>query len=966
MLKRVCISFILFFIFFTHLLAQSSIEDILHKQFTTKDGLTSNLISDANFDNNGFLWILTQAGLSRFDGQVFINYSSNNTPFIKLNRFNLIDKVGSELLIVNEANQLFTVDSNSKLKILNNFKYRKDFIISTNRKVVFFNKKFKLIENEIDSLERKRYFFYWINKNAYYHIFNNEIVFNGNFKLPTLNHKKDINFTFVANGKLYVINSNKELLVINKTEIEKVYDLEKELKLKLDLTKLWTNFNDNVISFNYENKLFLIKESNNRLVFDLVNYNFDSNNQLTILDVDPKINQTFVFSKINGFYQFTPTYFNTISLSQYNFLKYKDVYRVLTNRNSEVFNSLFTKLPTFNEFGLWFNKSNDTICYMYNDDIINIVNNRIIENKLQNIELGNLKEYTDRVEFDNKVFIIQGNKVKKFKTPNELEIFIHSKINYITTICKMINQNKWLLGSKKQGIHVHDLESKSVINLSFFDDKEVRQIKYDSNINKYWIFTYGAGIYLLDNNLKIVPFYSDENKFLNFAHYYLQDTLGFYWIPSNNGLFQIHINEVIAYVKNKNYLIDFKYFNTINGLENNEFNGRYTNSGIILPNGHLAFSNMAGIVTVNPYILPRSINDNPIIIDEVVLNNKNVDVNYTYTLTEGFKDFHISVSSPNFNLSNQPHLEYQIPAINDNWNKVKNQKLSLFSLKSGTYQILFRKIGDRNKLNYKLITLKVNPPWFATKVAYLIYSLLFLSGGYLLSNYISKLKQKKVKNELVLLESELKALRSQINPHYLSNSLMSLQSVVLDNDKEKAFEFIGQYGKVMRSILEKSDFSFIPLVQELQTLSEYTKLEGLIRNVNITFEYQFYSDNPIANLNNIKVPTMIFQPFVENSILHGLMPNKNEFKQIQFKIRKVEKKLEVIITDNGIGFVKKSSERRSYGLENVQNRLKAYSKLLKVDAYFKIETINNESGLVSGTKVTISMPYLFESENPII
>jgi sensor histidine kinase YesM len=105
---------------------------------------------------------------------------------------------------------------------------------------------------------------------------------------------------------------------------------------------------------------------------------------------------------------------------------------------------------------------------------------------------------------------------------------------------------------------------------------------------------------------------------------------------------------------------------------------------------------------------------------------------------------------------------------------------------------------------------------------------------------------------------------------------------------------------------------------------------------------------------------MIFQPFVENAILHGLIPNNLDLKQIQFNIRKVNKKLQVIITDNGVGFLKKSTDRKSYGLENIQNRLKAYSKLLKVDAFFKIETIKNESGNVLGTQVIVNIPYLLE------
>jgi LytS/YehU family sensor histidine kinase len=164
----------------------------------------------------------------------------------------------------------------------------------------------------------------------------------------------------------------------------------------------------------------------------------------------------------------------------------------------------------------------------------------------------------------------------------------------------------------------------------------------------------------------------------------------------------------------------------------------------------------------------------------------------------------------------------------------------------------------------------------------------------------------------------------------------------------------------MRNVLEKSNYSFISLEQELKTLEEYIRLEGFIRNIKIDFNYQFYSDNPIVNLSNVQVPTMIFQPFVENSILHGLIPVNLEIKQIQFSIRKVNKTLVVIITDNGVGFEKKNSERKSYGLENIKNRLKAYSKILKEDAHFKIETIKNDLGEVSGTKVVIYIPYLFE------
>jgi hypothetical protein len=965
MVQKIIFLVITNLVHFTYLFSQDNKGDFLEFKYTSKDGLLTNLISDVNFDRNGYFWLATQAGLSRFDGQNFINYSSKDFDYIKSNRFFVIDKKpDGNLYVNNDAKQLFFIDSFSKLIEVSNKKFGKDFIVSINKKIIFLNDDFTLSKQDLKSCLNETCQLYWINKNSYYLLKEGYILHNSNTKMYALKFTHDIEAVFDLDSKLYIVDKNKKLFLIDKFKVELVCDLEKELNYKFKINQLWINQNKDLVTINAGNAVFVVSKSISGLKFTKLDYLLNVNDRITIVDSPKEYNHKFVFSRSLGFFLIKRNVFKTNLLRDKNRIKENEVYRVLTNRNSEIvgssFYDLLGKQPTDNYYSLWYNKNVDTICYMNNKVLIEISGKDYVVSKLDNNSFDKTIYFIDEVKFEGKSYLIKGSKILRFKAAKELEVLLNSSIDYITTACKVTNQSKWLLGSRNQGIHVYDLVSKSSFRLPFFDNKEVRQIKYDSTMNRYWVFTYGAGVYLLNNHFKITPFYNDGNKFLNFAHYYLKDTLGFYWMPTNNGLFQVHMNEIKIFLKNKTYQIYFNYYNTTNGLESNEFNGRFSNSGIVLPNGHLAFSSMAGVVTLNPYSITSTLSNNPITIDEVILNNKKLLIRNAYTLTEGFTDFQILVSSPNFNLPNQPHLEYQIPEISQNWNEVQNQKLTLLSLKRGTYQIFFRKIGDRNKLNYKQITLKINPPWYATNLIYLLYSWIVLSLILLFIRVFYVRKERRVKRELMLLESELKALRSQINPHYLSNSLLSLQSIVLDNDKEKAFEFIGQYGKVMRNVLEKSNFSFISLEQELQTLSEYIRLEGFIRNVKIDFNYQFYSDNPSANLSNVKVPTMIFQPFVENSILHGLIPNNLEIKQIQFNISKVNKKLVVIIKDNGVGFVKKSSERKSYGLENIQNRLKAYSKLLKIDAFFKIETIKNESGDVLGTQVIINIPYLFE------
>lgn len=968
MVQKISFFLIINIVHSAYLFAQDDKTDFLTFKYTSQDGLLTNLISDVSFDRNGYFWLATQAGLSRFDGQNFINYSSKDFDFIKSNRFYVIEKkTDGKLFVTNDANQLFLIDSSSKLLELSNKKFGKDFIVSTNKKIIFLNAEYTLSKEEMESYLNKNSQLYWINKNTYY-LFNEvNILYNGKTKLHNQNFIHDIESVFDLGGKLYIVDRNKKIFLIDQSKVEFVYDLEKELHHNFKINQLWINQNNGLVTLNAGNVVYSVTKTTGGLKFTKFEYQLNLNDKVTIVDSPKEYNQKFVYSRSLGFYIIKLNIFKSNLSRDKSIINENEVYRVLTNRNSEIVGNSFYELlgtqSATNYYSLWYNKNLDTISFLTKDVLIDISGKNYVVRKLDKNTFDNNKDFIDEVKFEGKSYLIRGNKILRFKTANELEVLLNSSIDYISTACKITNQNKWLLGSRNQGIHVYDLKSKSSLRLSFFDNKEVRQIKFDSSLQKFWVFTYGAGIYLLDNHFKITSFYSDDNGDLNFAHYYLKDTLGFYWIPTNNGLFQIHIDEIKTFLKNKRHSIYFNYFNTTYGLESNEFNGRFSNSGIVLPNGHLAFSSMAGVVTLNPYTLPRNLSNNPITIDEVILNNKKLLINNTYTLTEGFTDFRISVSSPNFNRPNQPHLEYQIPEISQDWHKVQNQDISLMLLKKGTYHIFYRKIGDRNKLNYKLIILKVIPPWYASDVMYLVYSWLVLSLILLFTRVVNDRKQRKMKNELTLLESQLNLLRNQINPHYLSNSLMSLQSVVLDNDKEKAFEFIGQYGKVMRSILEKSDYSFISLEQEIETIKEYIKLEGLIRNIIIDFDYHFFSDTSSATITNVKVPTMIFQPFVENAIIHGLVPHKQQLNRIQLDVKLKDKLLNVIITDNGVGYNKKVSERKSYGLDNIQNRLKAYSKLLKIESFFKIENIGNESNLETGTRVTLNIPYLIEYEN---
>lgn len=910
------------------------------------------------------MWLATQAGISRFDGNSFVNFNNSSDSTFLSNRFiNIFKEANGKLYALNDAMQLFEINSFSKLKVVNNKKYGKDFIVLGNKDILFLNPFINLKTEDINNIKDIS-ILYTVNNKDFYKVFERFTLYNDDTISKNALYHFNTRYMFVYKSYFGVISKKNEIVLFKNGVLIKQYRLEKLLNSRIDINKFFINQFENYITFNLNENVYLFNFNDSVMKVDLMPFNANLYHDYTYVKYD---NNVFYYSQKNGLFKVMKSYFDCYSDSTF---ETRDIYRVAYLNNSLVLKSdVFSLSYHFakNKKSAVFNTHKDTICVLLNDSVYYVSNKSIKKHKLEVVNPFNksfkFNEFTDYYQFKSQFYVISNDNVFLFKNRKVLELFFSYPNKTLKTICKLEAENGWLLGVKNEGLIYFNSIYNKTYKLNFFNNKDIRMIQYDFDLGFYWVFTYGSGIYILTKDLRVKKFFTDENNYMRFSHYFLKDNLNFYWIPTNNGLFRFKQKNIEANLKRENNKISYQYFNKYSGIINNEFNGRFVNSGVVLPNGNFAFSSMEGVVVVNPYQLENFNNNHPIIIDLVELNSRKLEIVNKYEILEGYDKFKIQVSSAAFVNSSPFALEYLIPEVFNEWQPIINNSIELLSLSRGNYMIYVRRKGDLNSKNYKLIQLNVYPPWYFSNISMFLYSLIFVLMGFIFSKKIYKSKQMKIKNEIKLLESELKALRAQINPHYLSNSLMSLQSVVLDNDKEKAFEFIGQYGKVMRSILEKSDYSFISLDQEIETLKEYIKLEGLIRNLSIDFDYRFYSDITFATITNVKVPTMIFQPFVENAIIHGLVQQKQKLKRIQFDITLKDKKLNVIITDNGVGYQRKESERKSYGLENIQNRLKAYSKLLKIDSFFRIENTGNGSDTESGTRVTINMPYLIEPEN---
>ena len=225
---------------------------------------------------------------------------------------------------------------------------------------------------------------------------------------------------------------------------------------------------------------------------------------------------------------------------------------------------------------------------------------------------------------------------------------------------------------------------------------------------------------------------------------------------------------------------------------------------------------------------------------------------------------------------------------------------------------------------------------------------------------ISIHRNKQLKHEKQILTLEQDMLRSQMNPHFIFNSLNSIKLYIINNEKENAVYYLNKFSKFIRKILIASTEKEISLEDELDTMQLYMNIENIRFSNEIDF--QVHVDKGI-NTASIKVPSLILQPFLENSLWHGLS-SKKEDKKIALNVSKTSDEFVTIsIIDNGIG--RKASEkindnkllkRKSVGLAITKARLANFSKGFTNSYKIDIEDLYNETNTAIGTKVVVQIP----------
>ncbi len=280
----------------------------------------------------------------------------------------------------------------------------------------------------------------------------------------------------------------------------------------------------------------------------------------------------------------------------------------------------------------------------------------------------------------------------------------------------------------------------------------------------------------------------------------------------------------------------------------------------------------------------------------------------------------------------------------DLMNNEENDKKFLRSEMNFEYEKREALLVEKNKSQHQLILFSI------------IGGLLLLGLIFVTYNRMQVKKRLTLQKEVA--EYEQKALHLQMNPHFVFNCLGSISSFIVQNGTDSAIKYLSKFSKLMRLTLEYSKGSLIPVDKEIESLQNYLELEQL--RFNNKFEFTIHSSTAIED--DMALPPLLIQPFVENAILHGMVPKEGNGK-IEVNFNVINNQLICTIIDDGIGFnkskeLKENSVKahQSMALEITKKRLEMMENTTSKKSEVKIEELKDTNGNPCGTKVELNLP----------
>lgn len=490
------------------------------------------------------------------------------------------------------------------------------------------------------------------------------------------------------------------------------------------------------------------------------------------------------------------------------------------------------------------------------------------------------------------------------------------------------NGNVWI--GTSTGLYLYDKQTDSFIRfpIDCGDNKKnglynhINQLYFDKN-NMGWIATY-KGLVQFSPVEKKYWFIKDPEKSNSYsAKKILEDTTGIIWTMADYF--------IQAYNKHTK---EFHYYDDADGLPAGftGFKGvfKWINDSCI------AAGSVHTIITFNPYELLQHKKEAPLIFTDVDIDGNRYTpitngVNQLQLIAPaGTRNINIQFALLNYTASEKNILFYRLATYkNSKWIEAKDGIINLTALPHGEYLLQVKGNSTNSTSVYSTteMLIIVRPHWYQSILFQVFSVMLTALLIFLFTRWRVKSIRKSANLKQLVTETEIAALKAQLNPHFIFNCINNIDSFIHSNDKYNATLYLNKFAKLLRNILESSKQNTLGFSKDIETLRLYIELEEL-RNDN-KFKTKISIDKELLE-SDYKVPPLIIQPFVENAIQHGLKNKDGNDGLLEISVTKKDDKIMYSIRDNGIGREAAGriaqNKEHSYGMQLSFDRIRLFNK----------------------------------------
>jgi ligand-binding sensor domain-containing protein len=310
-------------------------------------------------------------------------------------------------------------------------------------------------------------------------------------------------------------------------------------------------------------------------------------------------------------------------------------------------------------------------------------------------------------------------------------------------------------------------------------------------------------------------------------------------------------------------------------------------------------------------------------------------------------------------------VRYAIRELADSiWHDGPEEQISIGRLEPGSYHFQLRTMAADGQWSPPTdLLIEVTPPWWRRPIYRAGFAVLFAGLVVLLFrlrlDLIRRRERRQEAFSRTVNELRLRALRAQMDPHFVFNCMNSIDRYIVMNEPEKASRYLNRFAKLVRLILHQSDHVTVPLEKEVEMLNYYLELESL--RFEEPFSFEVITD-PLLEREEPEIPAMLVQPYVENAIWHGLQHRKGR-GHVKVEFRKLGDSMVVTVEDDGIGRdeaarikAQRTTVHSSKGMQVNADRLSLLKELELEGSSVVIDDLVDREGKALGTRVTITLP----------